>query len=313
MKQNVVDFLNEHQIPFTDEKEYLQIVDKPVRLYAIDDAHNYRQGYYGDEGGVKKNYFQKTSIENEQKGIRTIWIKPWEFVEGTSKRDVLASIILATCGKIGNTFNARDCEVREVTTKELRPFLEKNSFYGFRGSSLALGLFLKKDIGSFAKGTLLMVYTFGHPFFGNKKSAKNKEEKKKYDVEIIRFATLQNSQVRGGATKLFKHFVEKYPTIMVKKEPIEWNTVCYYVDYDHNNGNSLGQLGFDFEYYAKPGFMNVYKESGIPFHRKPMEHKKIMEQIRNGEVYSVFNAGTKVYTYTKNKETEMVESDFVAE
>ena len=136
-----------------------------------------------------------------------------------------------------------------------------------------------------------MIYTFGHPFFGAKKN--------KYDLEIIRAATLRNCQVRGGASKLFTHFVKNYPTVKISNREVAWNSICYYVDYDHNSGNSLNHLGFEFIGYSGPGFMNVEKSTGIVFHRKPMIHKQIMERIRKGEVFSVFNAGVKVFVYNK--------------
>lgn len=304
MKTEVIKFLNANNVGFTDEGAYLQVIDKPIRIYTVDDAYEYRTAYYADTGGVSKDHFRDTSIANEAAGIRTIWIKPWEFLADTPKRAVVESIILTAAGQIHCTFNGRDTEVREVTTKELRPFLEQNSFYGFRGSSIALGLYLKKDVGEYAKGTLLMVYTFGHPFFGGKK--------KKYDVEVIRAATLRNTQVRGGASKLFKHFVTNFPVIKIGPNMVEWNTICYYVDYDHNSGNSLPHLGFTFEKYAGPGFMNVTTATGKATHREPARHAEIMRLIREGDMYSVFNAGVKVFTYTKGGEVKAA-STFIAE
>ena len=308
MKSKILKLLIDNGINYNDQhKDYIEIPEKNVRIYSIDDAYKYRYPYIQDEiGGIKdKKFFQTTSIDNEKNGIRTIWIKPWEFTDDSRQKNVISSIILAACGKIKNVFNGRDCEVREITTKELRQFLEKNSFYGFRGAALSLGLFLKKDISEeHPKGTLLMVYTFGFPYFGAKK--------KKYDLEIIRAATLINCQIRGGASKLFKNFTNNYNSVQVGGKEVIWNKICYYVDYDHNNGNSLTHLGFDFEGYAGAGFMNVYKETGIHFHRKPLLHKQIMEQIRNGEVFSVFNAGVKVFTYTKNVEVKD-DSDFINE
>ena len=149
-----------------------------------------------------------------------------------------------------------------------------------------------------------MVYTFGHPFFGGKK--------KKYDVEIIRAATLRNTQVRGGASKLFKHFVTNCPVLNIGPRVVEWETICYYVDYDHNSGNSLPHLGFTFDKYAGPGFMNVTRATGKATHREPARHGEIMQLIREGKMYSVFNAGVKVFTYTKGGDVKMA-STFIGE
>lgn len=303
IKKDVISLLDDNVIQYEDNGKYISLKDDKVRLYPIEDAHAHRANYYTDTGGVPNDFFQKTSIDNEKAGIRTIWLKPWEFAPGSAKREVVSSIILAAAGKIGQTFNGRDTEVKEVDTKTLRPFLEQNSFYGFRGASVSLGLFLKKDIGEFPKGTLLMVYTFGHPFFGGKK--------KKYDLEVIRASTLKNSQVRGGATKLFKHFVNNYPVVEIGGKQVDWQKICYYVDYDHNSGNSLPHLGFEFDGYAGPGFMNVTVETGAVTHREPARHKIIMQMIREGKMFSIFNAGVKVFTFTKGR--DISNSSFIAE
>lgn len=291
VKTELMKFLTSNSIEFTDNGDHFSINNDVLRLYPLSDAFKYRAKMKGLIGGIDRNFFQEISIQNEKSGIKTIWIKPWEFKEGSRQRAVLQSTILAAYGKIHSVFNGRDCEVRELSTGELRKFLEINSFYGYRAASLSLGLYLKKDVGEFKKGTLLMIYTFGFPFFGARKG--------KYDVEVIRASTLLNCQVRGGASKLFKHFVTHHSAIKIGDKSVNWNTVCYYVDYDHNSGNSLIHLGFDFIEYSKPGFMNVETATGIQSHRQPARHTEIKKRILDGEMFSVYNAGVKVFIFTK--------------
>jgi len=311
----VRDLLSGNGVEFTETEEYIRITPEEkqeIHIYPIKNAFDYRFMSYDDlPGGVERNYFWKISVENERKNIRTIWIKPWEFVEGSRMRNVLSSIILNACGVTGINFNGRDTEVGEVTNSRLRPFLDANSFYGYRAASLNLGLYLKRPRHGFPPYTLLMVYTFGYPFFGAKKG--------KYDCEVIRAATLVGTNVRGGASKLFKHFVDNYPTLTIGKggkneRDVVWNKCCYFCEYDHTNGNSLPHLGFDFLEYSGAGFMNVTKETGVPFHRRPMHHKEVMRDIRDGKVYSVSNCGTKTYIYDKTKKSAILEdSDFTHE
>jgi len=304
MKSEVLVFLEKENIPHQDTGEYIELTDRNVRIYTVDDAWEYRANYFGDTGGYKKDHFQQISIANEKNGIRTIWVKPWEFEAGSSKRGVIESIIRTSAGLISTTFNGRDTVVKEIKSKDLREFLNENSFYGFRGASISLGLFLKKDVGEYKKDTLLMVYTFGHPFFGGKKN--------KYDLEVIRAATLKNVQVRGGASKLFKYLVDNHSTVTINGIEREWKTIVYYVDYDHNSGNSLPHLGFNFVGYAAPGFMNVTRATGKATHREPARHAEIMRKIKEGEMFSVFNAGVKVYTFEKGV-TPGEDSTFIAE
>lgn len=305
---DVRELLNDKGVLFEEIKDgdehYIKVSPEgrqEIHIYPITSGFDYRFGYYDDKGkGVGKKYFWQKTVDNEKNNIRTIWIKPWEWVSGSRMRNVLSSIILNACGITGINFNGRDTEVREVSNDELRPFLETNSFYGYRAASLNLGLYLTKEKNGYPAGTLLMVYTFGYPFFG----------KEKYDCEVIRAATLLGTNVRGGASKLFKYFVNNHPTLIIgkktkKERVVTWNRICYFCEYDHTNGNSLPHLGFEFLEYSGPGFMNVTIETGIPFHRQPMRHKEIMQDIRDGRVYSIFNCGVKTFIYDKHKKVEI--------
>jgi hypothetical protein len=313
--EEVRSFLSINNIEFTETDEYIKVTPEgkqEVHIYPLKDAYDYRSGLFDDAGGgVPKNYFFNISVENEKQDIRTIWLKPWEWLKGARMRNVLSSIILNACGVTGTNFAGRDTEVREVSNKELRPFLEQNSFYGYRAASLNLGLFLTKERNGYPAGTLLMVYTFGYPFFGAKNG--------KYDAEVIRAATLIGTNVRGGASKLFKHFVENFPALIIGKggkdeRHVYWTKCCYFVEFDHTNGNSLPHLGFDFLEYSGAGFMNVRAETGVPFHRQPMNHKQVMQDIRDGKVYSVHNAGVKTFIYYKEKKADIkTDSDFTHE
>jgi hypothetical protein len=159
-----------------------------------------------------------------------------------------------------------------------------------------LGLYSKKDKNGIKAGTLLMIYTFGYPFFGHNL----------YDVEIIRVSTKLNCQVIGGASKLLSHFLLNYPTLNIGNKIVDVNKIVFIVDADHNSGESLETLGFTFVSHKGNGFMNVETATGKVFHRQPMHHKLIMERIAKGEVYSVANAGSIIYRidkdeYLKNK------------
>ena len=135
-----------------------------------------------------------------------------------------------------------------------------------------------------------MIYTFGHPFFS----------KGLYDVEIIRVATKPSTQVIGGASKLLSYFLVNYPTLTVNKKIIEVYKIVFIVDADHNDAKSLDSIGFKFVSHEGHGFMNVDTTTGEVFHRKPMEHKQIMEKMSKGLIYSVANAGSIIYMIDRN-------------
>lgn len=304
--KKIEDFLTSNNILFRREEKIFFLNDDKLEIRYVD-SENHKMDYEKRFGikGIPHNYFINITKANKEKGIRTMWIKDWEIeeqktivdIDGVTHPDydrkwkVLQSYIKTGTGHIENRYFARDCEIKKLTNKELRPFLEENSFYGYRSANVNLGLYAKKDKGNIKAGTLLMIYTFGHPFFG----------KNLYDVEVIRVATKLNCQVMGGASKLLANFLTNYPTLNIGEKTITVNKIVFIVDADHNDAKSLESLGFTFVSYNGNGFMNVEAETGKVFHRQPMHHKLIMERMAKGEVYSVANAGSIIYTIDRNE------------
>jgi hypothetical protein len=305
----IKNFLFEAKIPYSVDENNERIFylnDGKLELRYVD-TENYKMDYEKRFGikGIPHNYFIDITKSNREKGVRTIWIKDWEVEEAKDivtiegnlignyrrKWNVLKSYIKTGTGNIDRRFYARDCEVRKINNKELRPFLEENCFYGYRSANTNLGLYLKKDKLGIKKGTLLMIYTFGHPFFS----------KGLYDVEVIRVGTKLFCQVIGGASKLLKNFLLNYPTLKIGKNIIDVNKIVFIVDADHNDGRSLETLGFKFVSHEGNGFMNVDTTTGEVFHRRPMQHKLIMEKMARGEIYSVANAGSIIYMIDRNE------------
>jgi hypothetical protein len=240
--------------------------------------------------GVNKDYFYKLSYEAENNNSFKLWIKDFEW-ENVRQKEVLKSYILHAALKTPYQFYARDCEIKEVESKIARAFEEENCFYGKRGASLNLGLYLKKDKHGLPSGTLLMLYTFGKNYFGKKDGI----------IEIIRVGTRKFCHVSGGSSKLLNHFIKNYETIKIGSNEIKVEYIKFYSDYDHNIGNSLNKIGFKFLGYSKGGFINYWVDEGIVKHREPMRHKWVMEQMKLGKCYAIPNAGTKNYMIDINE------------
>lgn len=234
--------------------------------------------------GVDKDYFYKKSVEAEENNSFKLWIKDFEW-EDEKKKDVLKSYILHAADKTPNKIYGRNCEVRMVDSKEARAFEVENCFYGKRGASLNLGLYLKKENNGLPAGTLVMLYTFGKNFFGKNNNV----------IEIIRVGTLKYSHVVGGSSKLLKHFIENYKKMIIGKNEIVVEQLKFYSDYDHNLGNSMDTLGFEFVNYSKGGFMNYWIDTKEIKNREPMKHKWVMEQMKNHKCFAIPNAGVKTY------------------
>ena len=281
--------MSENEIGFQEVEEEIFCLNNTSIQIRYANSEKLKIGYkkFGYDGTTTK-YIYEISRKLEDAGCRVIWWHDFE-LENIRKSNVIKSYILSACGKVKNRVYARDCTVREISSTSLRSFLDTNCFYGYRSASLNLGLYTKKDIGELKSGTLVMMWSIGHAFFG----------KKMYDMEIIRAATLLNTQVVGGASKLFSH-INSIPAIKCGQKEINWNSLCFYVDYDHNDGKSLPTLGFKFLNYSGGGFMNLNVETGEAFNRKPMQHKEIMKMMAEGKVVATPMAGVKTFVYCRN-------------
>ena len=280
IKNEIIELLITHEIEFKCFDDRIEINN--LIIYPLSDLTS----YYNDS--INKNYFNNLSIEADVSGKRIIWIKPFEWFD-MNKQEILKSFILSGCGIIQNKIYARDCYVKVITNNDVKDFLNRTSMYGYRASSVVLGLYTKKTYGAIEKDTLVMCYTFGKAFYG----------KGKYDIEVLRASTELYTQVIGGASKLWKFFLTNFNEIQIGSKRVKWKTCCYYVDFDHNNGKSIHYLNFDFSHYTQAGFHNVYDGGMKKLNRMPSKHKELTELIKNGTINVVYNAGTKVYVYTR--------------
>jgi hypothetical protein len=270
----------------TKGKRLYEISYVPSRMYPI----AYPQ--WGIDGVNADYFFQRShKAEHEQNSFRC-WVKDYEW-EDDRKREVLKSYFLHAAGKTKYRYYARDCEVREIDNKTARQFESEHCFYGKRGASLNLGLYLKKDKNGLPAGTLLMIYTFGKNFFGRDNS-----------IEVLRVGTRKFSNVVGGASKLLTHFIRNYPTMKIGDAEYHVTKLKFYSDYDHNIGSSMDELGFEFVGYSGGGFMNYWLETGEVKGRQPSKHKWVMEQMKEGKVIAIPNAGVKTFVMNIDRETE---------
>ena len=291
-------FLDENQIAYSTEddnfclhhgnpdgKRSYEISYVPSHQYPVEHK---RLGI----AGVPANHFYTLSHQAEhQRNSFKCWVKDYEWMDDR-KREVLKSYFMHAAGKSRYSYYARECEVREVVSSVARQFESENCFYGKRGASLSLGLYLKKERNGQPAGTLLMIYTFGKNFFGKDNS-----------IEVLRVGTKKFSNVVGGASKLLKYFINNYPTLKMGATEHPVTTLKFYSDYDHNIGNSMDELGFKFVSYSGGGFMNYWVETGEVKGREPGRHKWVMEQMREGKVLAIPNAGVKTFVMEVDRTT----------
>ena len=144
-------------------------------------------------------------------GIRLKQIYPWDSAETIDR------LLSFESANIERKLSARKLEVREISKKSEREFLDANHVQGFvRGSKWARGLFMGDE--------LLAVATFGPSRF-----------RKGYEYEFLRYAVKKGVIIRGGAPRLMKRFVSD----------VNPKSVLSYVDYAHTTGDTfLPSCGF---------------------------------------------------------------------
>jgi hypothetical protein len=185
-----------------------------------------------------KNYhLDKTKLANS-KGYRLIHIFEDEWI---NKEDIVKSIINNKLNIIDKKIYARNCEIREVKPKESSIFLEKNHIQGKINSFIKLGLYYNNE--------LVSLMTFGKL---RKSLGSNSKDG---DFEMYRFCNKLNYSIVGGASKLFKYFINNFGV----------NKIVSYSDNRYFDGSLYEKLGFIYNGETKPSYW--YAKNINRYHR----------------------------------------------
>ena len=157
----------------------------PKNNLAIECNGNY---WHTELQGKDKHYHLNKTVECEKKNIQLLHILESEWID---KSDIWKSIINSKLG-LSNRIYARKCEIKEILDPKIKnDFLECNHLQGKDRSSIKLGLYYQRE--------LVSVMTFCKSRFN-----------KNYEWEISRFASLLDTTIIGGASKLLSHFKKVY-------------------------------------------------------------------------------------------------------
>lgn len=196
----------------------------------------------------KLNLFKKTEYFAE-KGIRTIHILSSEWA---SKSEIVKSRIRYLVGKIDIRIPARKTIFKEIPSKTANNFLESNHIQGKdRNIFKSYGLFYNND--------LVSVITYNKPriITNNKNDGKS--------LEIGRFASILNTNVISGFSKLLKNSLERLMD--------EYTFIYTYADMRWSTGGVYEASGFEFDSVTKPSYYYFRNDSEL-FHRSNfMKHK----------------------------------------
>jgi G:T-mismatch repair DNA endonuclease (very short patch repair protein) len=191
----------------------------------IDGLHWHSEYYLNNDYHLIKT---KKCIE---KNIQLLHFFEDELLE---KYNIIESIIKSKLGIIENKIFARKCIIKELTPKISSEFLINNHIQGNVNASIKIGLYYNDE--------LVSIMTFGklRNVLGNKIKTEN-------EYEMLRFCNKLNTQVMGGASRLYSFFKLKY-------KPLK---VISFANRRYSNGNLYKQLKFKFEYNTIPNYWYV--------------------------------------------------------
>ena len=275
-EQEIADFLESLQINFIRNNRG---IIKPKELDFFLPDHNiaieYNGIYYHTTQFVTKSHHIDKTLKCLEQNIRLFHILEHEWI---TKKDIWKSMLKnAICGQSNRIF-ARNCEIRNIRYSETEAFLKQNHLQ----SSIKTNI----NIGLYHNDVLVSIMTFQKPRFTDK-----------YDYELIRFASLLNTQVIGGASKLLNNFRQRYKP----------KSIISYADRRYSNGKLYEKIGFTQSHITDTGYF--YVKGGKIFNRQQFQKHKLKgilsdyspelteeeNMLRNG-YFRLYDCGQLVYT-----------------
>jgi hypothetical protein len=259
-----------------NNKQELDIFIPELKL-----AFEFNGLFWHNELYKENNYHLNKTEECEKQVIQLIhiWEDDWKF-----KQNIIKSLILNKLGKTPNKIFARKTIIKEIIDNRLvREFLDNNHIQGFVGSKIKIGLFYDNELVS------LMT-------FGNRRVAMGKKTTNLDEYELLRFCNKLNTNVIGGASKLFKYFINNF-------KPKEITT---YADRSISQGKLYETLGFISQGKTPPNYYYIIDE--IRKHRFNFRKDKLVKEgfdpyktereiMLERKIYRIYDSGNLKYIY----------------
>lgn len=171
----------------------------------------------------------------------TIWEDQWQ-----NKKDICKEIIRSKLGIYDQRIYARKCKVVSVDSKQTTKFMDRYHIQGKAQGSIRLGLEYN--------GEIVCLMTFGK----KRSSMMGTREKTEGEYELVRFCGKPGVQVVGGASRLFKHFLDITPDVKIVKS---------YSSNDISMGKLYQALGFERISLQYGNYWYIEKNTNKRFHR----------------------------------------------
>jgi len=268
-------YINQYYKTENNTKKYLGGKEIDIYIPELKLGIEFNGNYWHSEVKKEKKYHQQKSLLAESNGIFLYHIFEYEWNNNKNRIiNQLNNLLHINETKI----YARKCIIKIVRNKEKDEFLELNHLQGCDKSSIKLGLYYND--------ALVSLMTFTKPRFN-----------KKYEWELSRFCSKAGCNVIGGASKLFKYFVEKYNP----KNIISYSNIA------HTRGKLYNMLGFSLDHISEPNYVWC-KGNSILSRYKCQKHRLLNEgyigysesNIMHDKKYiKIYDCGNKVWSWMK--------------
>lgn len=235
--------------------------------------------WHNEKNQPLRSYHLQKTKECSEKGVQLIHIFEDEWIY---KKEIVKSRIRNLLGLTPNKIYGRKCVIRKVDTITSKKFLNDNHIQGYCNSTLKYGLYFNNE--------LVSLMTFG------KKRRNLGSRHIEGHYELLRFCNKLNTNVVGGASKLFKHFLKE----------VNPTNVISYADRRWSNGNLYDKLGFSMTHSSQPSYfyvINDKRQNRFLFRKDTLikqgyDKSKTEHQIMlDRGIYRIYDCGCLVYEY----------------
>jgi hypothetical protein len=266
---------------FNDRKTIGKEID--ILIPELKIGIEYNGLFWHSEVNKKNNYHYMKYSECKKRGINLIQIFEDEWIY---KKNIIKSRIKNILNLTDRKIYARKCIVKTVDHKTTNEFLTKNHLQGSIRSSINLGLFHNDEMVS--------LMTFGKP----RGSMSSKNGKDRY--ELYRFCNELNTNVVGGASKLFRHFIKNSPKVsqIYSFSANEWIGTLYEkigMEYDSESKISYWYLKNN-KRVSRHNYTKV-KLVKMGYDPKKSEHE-IMKELK---IYRIYGSGNSKFVWNRLK------------
>ena len=228
---------------------------------------------------LDKNYHINKTKLCLKNGIRLVHIFEDDYYD---KFEIIKSIISNILNKSKKIY-ARNTIIKKIkNNNEVKTFLNENHLQGFVNTNINYGLYQNDELIS------LMT-------FSKTRKVLNKNGKEG-EYELVRFCNKIGTSVIGGASKLFKRFLEDFKP----------KTIVSYCDISWANGNLYEKLGFKKFSLTKPNYfyvVNNKRENRIKYQKHKLVKQGYNENLTESQImrelghYRIYNCGNEKYIF----------------